>query len=347
VPVADQRIPLVLLCGISDTGRERISVRSGTEADIVLTGTSSFEQHLTPGRFEKRRVWLDGNPKQGQVRVPPGPLVNYIADPDSHGNALVKAVALVEQLGRPCFNPPRLVARTQRDEVARRLTGIPGLRVPATVRLTPTHPRDFPAAVETHGLSYPVIVRLAGDHGGVSMVRIDGPSGWDAVFGLAWGGRAVYLTEFVDYRDGDGFYRKHRIALVRGEPLPRHVVIGNEWLLHVSKRLKEQRFLDEEIGRLQRFDAETLPAIRGVLSEIHRRIGLDYFGVDCHLADDGTLTLFEANATMNILFGLPSPNHWDAFRGCIRARLEEALLAHARQSAVLLRQQAEGVGSSR
>jgi len=343
--VADQRIPLVLLCGISDAGRERIAVSAGKEPAIVLTGTSSFEQHLTRGRFEKRHVWLDGTPRRRPVRIPPGPLVNYIADPDSHGNALAKAVALVDRLGRPCFNPPRLVVRTQRDEVARRLAGIPGLRVPATLRLTPAHPRDFPAAVASQGLSYPVIVRLAGDHGGVSMVRVDGPDGWDAVFQLPWGGRAVYLTEFFDYRDPDGLYRKHRIALVRGLPLARHVIIGRDWLLHVSKRIDEPRFLDEEIGRLRAFDTVALPAIRSTLAEIHKRIGLDYFGIDCHLADDGTLTLFEANATMNILFSPPSPNPWDDFLGRIRSRLEDALIAHAWRSAQPLKNAGGGAAS--
>jgi len=340
----NQRIPLVFLCGISDAGREPIGVHPQRGPQIVLTGTSSFEMFLTPGRFVRRPVYLDGTPKRQRVAVPPGPLVNFIADPDSHGNALTKAVALVDQLRRPCFNPPHLVARTHRDEVARRLAGIPGLRVPASIRLKAAHPRDFPAAVATHGLRYPVIVRLAGDHGGVSMLRVDGPTGWDAVFALPWGGRPVYLTEFVDYRDADGFYRKHRIALVRGMPLPRHVIIGGDWLLHVSKRIDQQRFLDEEIGRLRRFNAETLPTIRNVLSEIHRRIGLDYFGIDCHLADDGTVTLFEANATMNILMAPPPPSPWDEFIRAIRTHLEDALIAHAQLSAHLPGRQGEETG---
>jgi glutathione synthase/RimK-type ligase-like ATP-grasp enzyme len=329
---ATSPIPLTFLAGLTDAGREVVQVLDDNRLDVVLTGTCSFDNYLTPGRFRIHKVWLDGKPRMQKVKVSRGGLVNYIADPDSHTEALVKAMRVVEHVKRPCFNPPRLIAQTRRDQVARRLSGIRGLRVPRTVRFTPRHPRDFAQTAEAERLSYPVIVRLAGDHGGVSTVRVDSSADWDAIHQLPWGGRSVYLTEFVDYRDPDGLYRKHRIAMVSGVPLLRHVIIGADWLLHRSKRLDTPPYAAEETRRLQDFEKETLPRIRAVLGAIHQQMRLDYFGIDCHVSDGGELTLFETNATMNILQNSPSPNRWDAPCDRIREHLEALLIRFATKS---------------
>ncbi|MBT8062428.1 MAG: hypothetical protein KJO85_07070, partial [Gammaproteobacteria bacterium] len=37
------------------------------------------------------------------------------------------------------------------------------------------------------------------------------------------------------------------------------------------------------------------------LKEIANRLQLDYFGVDCQIAPDGEILLFEANANMNMM----------------------------------------------
>ncbi len=273
---------------------------------------------------------MSGNSNDQKLVLGSAPLVNYIADPDSHWCALAKAGELVEIDRRPCFNPPIKIAQTRRDTVARLLDGIPGLRVPVTVRIDPRHPHDFIRAATEARLKFPVIVRLAGDHGGISTVRVDSISNWENIHTIAWGGRAVYLTEFVAYADPDGLYRKHRIVMIDGEPLLRHVIIGKEWLLHRSKRVETPEAEREETQRLQNFGVEVLPRISATLSEIYRRVGLNFFGVDCHVATDGVMTLFEANATMNILHNQPSPNRWDETCAAIRAKLEAALEKHAR-----------------
>jgi hypothetical protein len=110
----------------------------------------------------------------------------------------------------------------------------------------------------------------------------------------------------------------------------RHVIIGSEWLLHRSKRLNTPEAEQEEIHRLKHFEDEILPLISGTLAEIYRRVGLDFFGIDCHVAAEGTMTLFEANATMNTLHNEPSPNRWDEPCARIRMRLEAALEKHIR-----------------
>jgi glutathione synthase/RimK-type ligase-like ATP-grasp enzyme len=323
-------LPVQFLMGMNDSGLEIVHAKSGQEPSVVLSGSCSYENHLTKGKFRIRKIWLSGKSDDQKLAKGPAPLVNYIADPDSHSHALVKAANLAHIDGRRCFNPPMLVMQTRRDLVAETLKDVPGLRVPMTIRVEPRHPDDFIRAATESRLKFPVIVRLAGDHGGVSTVRVDSVLNWDAINTIAWGGRAVYLTEFLDYADADGLYRKHRLVMVEGKPVLRHVIIGDQWLLHRSKRIVTPAAEQEEIHRLKHFEDETLPLIAGTLLEIHRRVGLDFYGIDCHIAADGTMTLFEANATMNTLFNEPSPNRWDEPCARIRMRLEAALEKHIR-----------------
>ena len=323
-------LPVQFIMGLSDSGIEIIQPRPGREPQVVLSGTCSYHVHLTQGKFNLRKIWLSGKADDQRLVKGPAPLVNYIADPDSHSHALIKAVNLVEADGRPCFNRPYRVMQTRRDLITGILKGIPGLRIPATIRLEPKHPDDFIRAATESRLRFPIIVRLAGDHGGVSTVRVDSVANWDTIHTIAWGGRAVYMTEFVDYADPDGLYRKHRIVMIGGEPVLRHVIIGEQWLLHRNKRIVSPEAEQEEIHRLMSFERETLPLIAETLSEIQQRLGLDFYGIDCHVAADGRMTLFEANATMNTLHNEPSPNRWDEPCARIRMLLEAALERHIR-----------------
>ena len=323
-------LPVQFLMGLSDSGKEGLAQNEKGQPQIVLTGTCSYHVHLTQGKFRLRKIFLSGKVDDQKLALGPAPLVNYIADPDSHWRALAKAGELVEIDGRVCFNPPLQIAQTRRDSMARLLDGISGLHVPVTIRIEPKHPHEFIRAATEARLRFPLIVRLAGDHGGVSTVRVDSVSNWGNIHAIAWGGRAVYLTEFVDYADSDGLYRKHRIVMIDGEPVLRHVIIGDQWLLHRSKRIDTEEARLEETRRLKNFENETLPLISTKLAEIYRRAGLNFFGIDCHVAADGKMTLFEANATMNILHNQLSPNRWDEPCAVIRAKLEAALEKHIR-----------------
>ena len=328
-PALPTPLPLAFMMGLSDSGRELVHLDQKRIPSITLSGTCSFMPQLTPGRFDIRKIWL-GDPRFQQYQVPNIPLVNYIADPDSHETALKQAINIVTQTGRPCFNDPRKVIETRRDQIAEKFAGIPGLNTPRTVHIKPTHPRDFQNAAAEHGLKFPVIVRLAGDHGGVSTIRIDSPNDWDGIFVLPWGGRAVYLTEFADFHDSDGLYRKCRIIFTGGKMLLHHVIISKEWLVHRGSRINNDNTAEEEKYWLASFEQEHLPRFRNALSEIRRIIGLDYFGLDCHLGQDNVITLFECNATMNVLSYGRESSHWNEPKAQIRARLEAALEKFAR-----------------
>jgi hypothetical protein len=322
VPAVARRQPLNVLSGIPDNRLCEISVHpSGSNLVIALPGTADIVQFLPRGRFEQNLIQLGPHYPIERAKLKPGPLLNHIADADRCGIVLKKADQIATQTRRACFNFPKSVAKTTRDEVARTLHGIEGLRVPKTIRHAFDGVDGLSAAIADAGLAWPVLVRIAGDHGGVSTIKIDRPSEIGEAAKLNCHGATVYVTEFSDFVSPDGRYRKFRVAIIGEQPFLRHMVVGDGWLLHAQRRGKNT--VTEEARMLRTFDTELAPKLRPLFLEIARRLDLDYLGVDCNIADDGTVLLFEANACMNILANTQaSPNMWD---GPI-ARIKEALL---------------------
>jgi hypothetical protein len=65
------------------------------------------------------------------------------------------------------------------------------------------------------------------------------------------------------------------------------------------------------------------PRAMGALAQICATLGLDYAGIDFALAPDGSVMLFEANATM-IVFSPPPDPIWDYRRAAIDAVMTAA-----------------------
>ena len=116
-------------------------------------------------------------------------------------------------------------------------------------------------------------------------------------------GRRFYLTEFVDYADESGIYHKHRVVMIDGEPYPKHALFSDQWLVNSSSAefIRSNPQYGNVLSNTQRLEEDLLPAARETFREIAHRVGLDFFGVDCLVRNDGTVLIFEANATMNIL----------------------------------------------
>jgi hypothetical protein len=120
-------------------------------------------------------------------------------------------------------------------------------------------------------------------------------------------------------------FRKYRVMFIDGELYPLHLAVSKDWKVHYFSaamadnpllRAEEQRFL------------EHMPAVLGEramrsLRQICSELDLDYAGVDFALGTDGSVLLFEANATMAIL--PPGPESiWDYRRAPISAALQAA-----------------------
>lgn len=311
--------------GIPDDGRVRAENQGLLRRPTyTFFGTASYLDYLRAEFAGAQEIWLGPPAGPMDLKVKAGPMVNYLADPDIYSIALGKAERIVQAMGRPCLNTPAAVLRSGRDQVARALADVPGVVVPRTERLIASGPADLARVIAERRITYPLLVRPLGAHGGERLLRFETREALETLVAGWMCDAAVYVTEFHPFIDPDGMYRKHRLAVIGDRVILRHVIIGDGWLLNADTQAAGTEA--DEAARLEAFEADLLPKIAPAVAEISRRLGLDVFGIDCHLDDEGRMLLFEANACMNFLARtVPPPNMWDAPVEAIRTALLDLL----------------------
>ena len=292
--------------GISDDGR--VKVASIREGHLVYSpgGSTNIYNNLFTDKFEKSIVALD-TLRHHTINLANYDLVfNQISDPDTHKKVLHKLDFLLQRSKKTiyCFNEPQKIFKTYRDTVSILLKDIPNLIVPKTVKFNPKTPQEVKNTINKNHFSFPVLFRQAGDHGGISTILLNSLDEIESkMYAFALDGRAYYLTQFVDYNI-EGIFKKYRLLIVDGKVYLRHVIFNDHWMIHSRSRefmKKNQQYNDMEIEILETFDEVLKPLIQQTIKQIHQKIQLDYFGIDCTIDQNGTITLFELNANMNVL----------------------------------------------
>lgn len=217
---------------------------------------------------------------------------------------LLRALAEVIQIWpKPALNLPERVARLARDSVSRLLAGIPGLVAPQALRLT----RQQLELVVTHPtlpgpwtplLQAPFLLRPVDTHAGQGLERLEQASQIQDYLGRQT--EAVFfMIPFVDYANGDGLYRKYRVALIDGKPYASHMALSTHWMIHylnggmadsAAKRAEEAHFMTH-------FEEEFARRHHAALTATHHRLGLDYLVLDCAETTAGELLVFEADSS--------------------------------------------------
>jgi hypothetical protein len=151
------------------------------------------------------------------------------------------------------------------------------------------------------GLVYPLIVRPVGSHAGKGLERVEDGGGLAAFLQSAQP-EFAYVSRFVDYASADGKYRKYRIAFLGGQTVLAHMAIGDHWMVHYlnAGMAESADKRAEEAAAMAGFDAGFGARHAAVFAELHARLGLDYFAIDCAETPAGDLLLFEADVSMII-----------------------------------------------
>jgi len=242
-------------------------------------------------------------------------VVNAIGDADLCAGALERAEHLLTRSAAPLINRPACVRPTGRADNARRLAGIPGVIVPRIERVT---------RQDLGRLAYPVLLRSPGFHTGRHFVYVPSlaaaEQAADSLAGEEW-----LAIQYLDARGVDGMARKYRVMFIDGRLYPLHLAISVDWKVHYfsADMARNEAFREEE--RLFLLD---MPGVLGsralqALEGIAAALDLDYAGVDFALSPDGSVLVFEANATMVVFPPGPEPL-WDYRRAAIDAALEAA-----------------------
>jgi Flp pilus assembly protein TadD len=279
-----------------------------TEARILLVGGSGLcnlptDFLIDRTRFEIVTLYLppadEAGPNRAQrvAGLPPVDIAfNIVGDADAGAPFLGQADALLRCLPGPVLNPPRLVPPTRRDRLAVLLADIPGLVAPAVIRVTRS---ELIAGADTvhERLEPPLLIRPAGSHGGVDLVRVETRAQLaDAV--AAAPAADYYVSEYCDYRSPDGWFRKYRLVFVDGEIFPVHLAINAGWLVHYWRADMAGWMQREEEAFLADYRTVFAGPADAALRSVAGRLGLDFGGIDCAMLQDGRVLLFEANATM-------------------------------------------------
>jgi len=262
-------------------------------------GSTNLSNFLENDLFDQFNVVFDLKGTQELPQQMIHAVFNQISDADTHKNVLKKADAFYKTVSAhvPFFNLPALVMKTTRDNIYRTLQGIDKVHVPKTIRLKPKSPSYIYKIIEKENFEFPVIFRQAGDHGGISTIRVDDET--EQFYSFPLDGRDYYLTQFVETAE-DGIYAKYRLVIVDGEVFIRHAIFSNEWMVHAGSQLNEKESSKYKNPISERFIEEIKPMIQPAITEIHHRLGLDYFGIDCHINKNMDLLVFEINSNMNI-----------------------------------------------
>jgi glutathione synthase/RimK-type ligase-like ATP-grasp enzyme len=183
--------------------------------------------------------------------------------------------------------------------VAGKLADIALCRIPKTVRLSFAMIGGPQGQAAIEGMPMPLLIRCAGTHGGDDFEKVDTANGI-ATFVRNHPDATFYLSEYIDYRSADGYFRKYRVICIGGEILPYHLAIHDHWMVHHFRtdmpnqawmRTEEEAFLQD---MAQVFDDRHQAALR----QVGKASGLEYCGIDCGLDRDGNIVVFESNATM-------------------------------------------------
>ncbi len=294
---------IIVLLGVPDSNRVKVQEHNGSLRDLKtnIGGNASLNEYLESSEASVETLLLGGrSPKQISLQELPDLFVNNICDVDSNQKSLEMAEVMLDKLDVPIINTPEILKMTRRESIYELLSGIEGVHVPKTLRITPVGVSDIVKILKESEMAFPLIVREAGSHGGDKMLLLNDESGFDELEQFAFDGRDYYLSAFVNYRSDDGLYRKQRFIMVDGKLYPRHMIVAKNWKVHAASRSElmddNVRYQEEEQLFLQNIPESLIKKA----AKIYERLPLDFFGIDCHVDEKGEMLIFEVNACFRV-----------------------------------------------
>ncbi len=284
-----------------DKNVQIIKIKKNGSIGWMTSGQTNISPFINTHLFNTQVVTFDTNSTQeielNQVHA----IFNEISDADSNALALNKAENFLSNITEshpeiPFFNIPSNIKKTSRDNISKLLQNIDKLQTPKTIKIQPTTPMMVHSAIAQENLSYPVIFRKAGDHGGKSTLLINDKD--EQFYSFALDGRDYYLTQFVDYQE-EGIYKKTRLVIVDGEIYYRGTMLSKEWMVHAKNELYDIQLIQNSFND---FKDNQHSKIKPIIDKIHTILNLEYFGIDCYINSlDNSILIFEINASMDIL----------------------------------------------
>ena len=243
-----------------------------------------------------------GKPTPQRLRLP-DVLVNLITEPLVCRRALDRLEILVSRQSIPILNEVEAIRRSAR-------TALPGVirdgkaervLVPLTTRFA-GGPDSLASHIESAGHRWPVLLRPVGTHGSKGLTKIDSAQQIRALGTIP---ADVLVCDFVDFRSGDGLYRKYRMIWADGRIFRRHVIAALDWNVTGNSRV-DMVARPATIAAEKNFLASAGDALDDRVAELFRIVGLDFGVIDFAVLDSGDIVVFELNGTFQISGSIPA-----------------------------------------
>ena len=211
---------------------------------------------------------------------------------------------LIQTWPCPVLNRPDRVLQLSREGMCALLRDVPGVVMAPTVRMERADLERLGRGLLASdpfpgGATFPMIARPLGSHAGRGLAKLDTAGAIDAYL-TERPDANFFLSPYMDYRSGDGLFRKYRLIWVDGRPYPCHMAIADQWKVWYynadmeaspAKRAEEEQFMSV-------FDEGFAGRHATVLAAMAERFGLEYVGVDCAEMPDGRLIVFEGDISL-------------------------------------------------
>ena len=236
-------------------------------------------------------------PGQDLPGILPDHDIMFFAASEPDGPTLSRMRGLFDAWPRPVLNDPGLLPSLARDRLARLLADMPGVCSPKTIEA-----RRFQlvAAVDggtaVAGMAFPILIRPHGSHAGDGLEKIDDIAAL-SIYLQGSGAALYYVTEFMEYRAGDGLYRKYRIAFIDGKPHLCHLAVSSNWMVHYlnAGMTEDAAKREDEADAMVHFDTGFGARHEAAFQRLHEVLPFDYYSIDCSELPDGRLLIFEAD----------------------------------------------------
>lgn len=294
-------------------GKEDINFESG---GFTITNGLTETQHLTKlSDYSVALLCVEGI--SAKNIEPFDCIINAVSDSDMYRKQMLQLQVILKYSNKPIINHPQYTLLTTRDYIYNNSKAIDGLIIPKSIRVSLNNYQvdGLLTTIAQYNLCYPVLIRPTGTQNGQGLVVLENDND---VSQYQIENGDYYLSEYYEFKSKDGFYRKYRCWCIGDSIILNHLYISDKWNVHSSARkevmVQHSWMFEEEKNFLLQGSEGHNECIKRIALNLKRIIGLDYFGMDFNLTENGEMILFEANATMLSSFhSLSNPDMAVAF----------------------------------
>jgi len=300
-------LKILFMFGVPNDGMVKFVGDTSTGQEYVIDGNVEFNKYWNTIPRENLQTVIVGRKQHINL---PDVCFSCIAEYDNMEESIKTIKENIGQISSNnkiiIINRPINLIKCRRSNIYEKFHHLKGMTIPKVMCIEANKVQDVIDRVNELDFKAPFIIRPVGTHTGCGVIKIeDVDKQRDLLEIYAFNNSKFYITKYHDFVSDDGLYRKCRIVVINGKLHVRHLIIDDQWMIHSNSRYnimpESKKLLEEEKAFLEAFPNQLNKDVIDSISVIHEELGLDVFGIDCNIKDDGSILVFEINPCMKIL----------------------------------------------